>query len=45
MSEKEPEWWRMLDWNKMKNAWILLSDDIKDKVREAGLAPEEEKKS
>lgn len=43
MSEKEPEWWRMLDWNEMKNAWILLPDDIRDKVRQAGLAPEEKK--
>ena len=33
------EWWEMLDWNKMKNAWILLSDDIRDKIRDAGLAP------
>jgi len=34
------EWWEMLDWNEMKNAWILLSDEIKEKVREAGMAPD-----
>ena len=37
------EWWEMLNWNNMKNAWILASDEIKDKVRGAGLAPEFDK--
>lgn len=34
------EWWEMLNWNNMKNAWILLPEETKIKVREAGLAPE-----
>lgn len=29
----------MLDWEQMKNTWSRLSEDIKNKIREAGLAP------
>lgn len=36
----EVQWWEMLDWNQMKNAWILLPEETKDKVREAELAPD-----
>ena len=36
----EAKWWEILDWNQMKNAWILLSDELKKKVRDAGLAPD-----
>lgn len=36
----EAKWWEILDWNQMKNAWILLSDELKNKVRDAGLAPD-----
>lgn len=35
------EWWHMLDWNTMPKAWEQLSPEIKEKIREAGLAPKE----
>ena len=36
---KEKEWWQLLDWNMMKNTWKILPKEIKNKIREAGLAP------
>ena len=36
---RRPNWWEMLDWNEMKNTWELLSEDIKNEIREAGMAP------
>lgn len=33
------EWWEMLDWEQMKETWDRLSEDIKKKIRDAGLAP------
>ncbi len=33
------KWWEMLDWNRMDKTWMKLSEDIKNKIREAGLAP------
>lgn len=36
---ERPEWWRMLDWDKMEYTWDKLSKEIKDKIRAAGLAP------
>ncbi len=35
----KPDWWEMLDWEKMKNAFAELPDDIKAKIREKGLGP------
>jgi len=37
---QEPRWWEMLDWNTMEKTWSSLSEDIKDKIRGAGLAPD-----
>jgi len=34
-----PEWWEMLDWDQMPHVWKTLPEEIKAKVREAGLAP------
>ena len=34
-----PEWWEMLDWDQMPQVWRTLPEEIKAKVREAGLAP------
>ena len=36
---KEVEWWEMLEWENMESTWHKLSDEIKNKIREAGLAP------
>jgi hypothetical protein len=35
----KPEWWEMLDWDEMPQVWRTLPEEIKSKVREAGLAP------
>ena len=35
----KPEWWEMLDWDNMKNAFAQLPDDIKEKIRLKGLGP------
>jgi len=35
----KPEWWGMLDWDEMPQVWRTLPEEIKVKVREAGLAP------
>jgi len=35
----KPEWWEMLDWDEMPQVWRTLPEEIKAKVREAGLAP------
>ena len=36
---KEIEWWEMLEWENMESTWHKLSNEIKNKIREAGLAP------
>ncbi len=35
------KWWHMLDWNTMPKAWEHLNPEIKEKIKEAGLAPKE----
>jgi len=35
----KPEWWEMLDWGKMKDAFAKLPEDIKEKIRQEGLEP------
>lgn len=35
----KPEWWEMLDWDEMPQVWKTLPEEIKTKIREAGLAP------
>lgn len=35
----EAKWWELLDWNQMENTWRRLSDEIKNKIRRATLAP------
>jgi len=35
---EKPEWWEMLDWNEMRNAYNALPDEIKTKIAERGLA-------
>jgi len=37
--DKKAEWWEMLEWESMESTWYKLSDEIKNKIREAGLAP------
>lgn len=38
----KPEWWEMLDWDEMPQVWKTLPEEIKSKVREAGLAPKKD---
>ena len=35
----KPEWWEMLDWTKMRDAFDLLPNQIKQIIEENGLAP------
>jgi hypothetical protein len=37
---KKPEWWEMIDWNQMLLAWKTLPTEIKQKIKQAGQAPE-----
>ena len=37
---EKPEWWEMIDWNQMPQAWITLPQEIKQKITQAGQAPE-----
>ena len=34
-----PEWWEMLDWTEMSDTYALLPQEVRDKIRESGLAP------
>jgi len=36
---EKPEWWEMLDWKKMKDAYDKLPGEIREKIRQSGLAP------
>jgi len=36
----KPEWWEMLDWRNMEDAYSKLPAEISQKIRQAGLAPE-----
>ncbi len=36
---EKPEWWEMIDWNEMPEAYERLPEEIKRKIREKGLAP------
>ncbi len=38
----KPEWWEMLDWDQMPQVWKTLPEEIKSKVREAGLKPKKD---
>ncbi len=33
----KPEWWEMLDWSEMNDAYRLLPDEVKEKIRDRGL--------
>ncbi len=35
----EAKWWELLNWNRMQNTWDRLSEEIKNEIREAGIAP------
>ena len=35
------EWWRLLDWNTMAKTWKRLPSALKNKIKDAGLAPSE----
>lgn len=35
----DAEWWRMVKWDTMPETWGKLSSEIKEEIREAGLAP------
>lgn len=39
--EMGAEWWRMLDWNTMKETWDRLPSALKKKIKDADLAPRE----
>ena len=43
-SKLQVEWWRILDWNEMKRMWKTLPDETKGLIREAGLAPRDDKR-
>jgi len=32
-----PEWWELLDWNKMPDVFERLGDDLKERIMQAGL--------
>jgi len=36
---EKPEWWEMLDWKKMRDAYEKLPIAIREKIQSAGLAP------
>ncbi len=33
------EWWEMIDWNEMRDAYEVLPEEVKRKIEERGLAP------
>ena len=37
VSISKPEWWEMIDWNEMAEAYQLLPQETKDKIRTKGL--------
>jgi len=39
LSLEKPEWWEMLDWKNLKDAYSKLPEDIREKIRKAGLSP------
>lgn len=43
-SKLQVEWWRILDWNEMKRMWKTLPEETKNLIREAGLAPRDDKR-
>jgi len=38
------KWWELLDWDTMLDTWAMLSEELKEKIRKASLAPKEDKK-
>jgi hypothetical protein len=44
MKKRNLEWYEMLNWNEMEETWKMLSEEIKDKIRESGKAPVFDKK-
>ena len=34
-----PEWWELLDWNEMREAYSILPREMREKIAEKGLAP------
>jgi len=36
---EKPEWWEMLDWKNLKDAYDKLPVEVQEKIRQAGLAP------
>ena len=44
VSLKKPMWWDMLDWDNMgQKTWNMLSEDIKNIIRNIGKAPKFDK--
>jgi len=35
------EWWEMIDWNEMRDAYEVLPEEVKRKIEKQGLAPAE----
>jgi len=33
------EWWEMIDWNEMRDAYEVLPEELKRKIEKQGLAP------
>jgi len=36
---EKAEWWEMLDWKNMRDAYSKLPEEVKEKIRQAGIAP------
>jgi len=36
---EKPEWWEMLDWKNLEDVYNKVPEDVREKIRQAGLAP------
>jgi len=36
---EKPEWWEMLDWKNLRDAYSKLPEEIRLKIQQAGLGP------
>jgi len=36
---EKPEWWEMLDWKNLRDAYSKLPEETREKIQKAGLAP------
>jgi hypothetical protein len=35
-----PQWWELLDWSKMPDAFEKLPPDVKDQIKQSGIMPD-----